>query len=155
MQILDGESTEILGAGFAGVCGFGGGFDRQMMTPLGANRWIKAFVQESLDHSLRLEKALNRLTMDKRVVLLHSRRSVRLSKANIRKFFLFWVQAGWKIRSINSRSSASLMGMLTMGDPGERLPPTSRYSMWPSPSISRHNENTSVCLRTLKLLVNR
>jgi Icc-related predicted phosphoesterase len=28
-------------------------------------------VQEALDHSLRLEKALNRLTMDRRVVLLH------------------------------------------------------------------------------------
>jgi len=70
MHILDGEMVEILGVGFAGVCGFGGGFDRHML-----NAWgepiIKAFVQETLDHSLRLEKALNRLTMDRRVVLLH------------------------------------------------------------------------------------
>ncbi len=70
MHILDGESTEILGTGFAGVCGFGGGFDRQMLHPWG-EPMVKAFVQESLDHSLRLEKALNRLTMEKRVVLLH------------------------------------------------------------------------------------
>ena len=70
MHILDGESIEILGAGFAGVCGFGGGFDRQMLNPWG-EPMIKAFVQEALDHSLRLEKALNRLTMDRRAVLLH------------------------------------------------------------------------------------
>ncbi len=70
MHILDGEAIEILGAGFAGVCGFGGGFDRQML-----NAWgepiIKAFVQEALDHSLRLENALSRLTTEPRVVLLH------------------------------------------------------------------------------------
>jgi Icc-related predicted phosphoesterase len=70
MHILDGESIEILGAGFAGVCGFGGGFDRQMLNPWG-EPIIKAFVQEALDHSLRLEKALNRLPMARRVVLLH------------------------------------------------------------------------------------
>jgi Icc-related predicted phosphoesterase len=70
VQFLDGEAVEIHGAGFAGVCGFGGGFDRQMLNPWG-EPMIKAFVQESLDHALRLEKALNRLTMDRRVVLLH------------------------------------------------------------------------------------
>lgn len=70
MHILDGEAIEILGAGFAGVCGFGGGFDRQMLNAWG-EPMIKAFVQETVDHSLRLEKALNRLTMDRRVVLLH------------------------------------------------------------------------------------
>jgi hypothetical protein len=56
IHILDGESIEILGTGFAGVCGFGGGFDRQMLNPWG-EPIIKAFVQEALDHSLRLEKA--------------------------------------------------------------------------------------------------
>jgi Icc-related predicted phosphoesterase len=70
MHILDGESIEILGVGFAGVCGFGGGFDRQMLNAWG-EPMIKAFVQEALDHSLRLEKALNRLTMARRAVLLH------------------------------------------------------------------------------------
>jgi Icc-related predicted phosphoesterase len=70
MHLLDGEAIEILGAGFAGVCGFGGGFDRQMLNPWG-EPLIKAFVQEAVDHSLRLEKALNRLTMERRAVLLH------------------------------------------------------------------------------------
>jgi Icc-related predicted phosphoesterase len=70
VHFLDGEAIEILGAGFAGVCGFGGGFDRQMLNPWG-EPMTKAFVQEALDHSLRLEKALNRLTMDRRAVLLH------------------------------------------------------------------------------------
>jgi Icc-related predicted phosphoesterase len=70
VHVLDGESIEILGAGFAGVCGFGGGFDRQMLNPWG-EPMIKAFVQEALDHSLRLEKALHRLTMPRRAVLLH------------------------------------------------------------------------------------
>jgi Icc-related predicted phosphoesterase len=70
MHLLDGEAVEILGAGFAGVCGFGGGFDRQMLNPWG-EPIIKAFVQEAVDHSLRLEKALNRLTVERRAVLLH------------------------------------------------------------------------------------
>jgi len=70
MHLLDGEAIEILGAGFAGVCGFGGGFDRQMLNPWG-EALIKAFVQEAVDHSLRLEKALNRLTVERRAVLLH------------------------------------------------------------------------------------
>ena len=70
MHILDGQAIEILGVGFAGVCGFGGGFGRQMLQAWG-EPMIKAFVHEALDHSLRLEKALNRLTMDRRVVLLH------------------------------------------------------------------------------------
>jgi Icc-related predicted phosphoesterase len=70
MHILDGDSVEILGVGFAGVCGFGGGFDRQMLSAWGESI-IKAFVQESLDHSLSLENALKRLTTERRVVLLH------------------------------------------------------------------------------------
>ena len=67
---LDGSTIEINGTGFAGVCGFGGGFDRQMLSAWG-EPLIKAFVQESVDHSLRLEKALTNLTTDKKVVLLH------------------------------------------------------------------------------------
>jgi Icc-related predicted phosphoesterase len=41
-----------------------------MLNPWG-EPMIKAFVQEALDHSLRLEKALNRLAMARRAVLLH------------------------------------------------------------------------------------
>jgi Icc-related predicted phosphoesterase len=67
---LDGSAVEINGTGFAGVCGFGGGFDRQMLSAWG-EPLIKAFVQESVDHSLRLGKALTNLATDKKVVLLH------------------------------------------------------------------------------------
>ncbi len=70
VQILDGECCEIQGVGFAGVCGFGGGFGAKML-----NAWgepiIKAFVQEAVDHALRLEKALSRLQTKKKVVALH------------------------------------------------------------------------------------
>lgn len=67
---LDGSAVEINGIGFAGVCGFGGGFDRQMLSAWG-EPLIKAFVQESVDHSLRLGEALTNLATEKKVVLLH------------------------------------------------------------------------------------
>jgi len=67
---LDGSAVEINGIGFAGVCGFGGGFDRQMLSAWG-EPLIKAFVQEGVDHSLRLGKALTNLATEKKVVLLH------------------------------------------------------------------------------------
>jgi Icc-related predicted phosphoesterase len=70
VTFLDGSGIEINGVGFAGVCGFGGGFDRQMLSAWG-EPLIKAFVQESVDHSLRLEKALTNLTTEKKVVVLH------------------------------------------------------------------------------------
>jgi Icc-related predicted phosphoesterase len=70
VTFLDGSGIEINGIGFAGVCGFGGGFDRQMLSAWG-EPLIKAFVQESVDHSLRLGKALTNLTTEKRVVVLH------------------------------------------------------------------------------------
>src|SRR5690348_11590871 len=70
VSFLDGETAEVRGVGFAGVCGFGGGFGQQMLNAWG-EPLIKAFVQEAIDHSLRLEKALTRLETEKRVVLLH------------------------------------------------------------------------------------
>jgi Icc-related predicted phosphoesterase len=70
MHILNGDAVEIRGIGFAGVCGFCGGFGQQMLTPWG-EPIIKAFVQEALEHALHLENALNRLTTERRVVLLH------------------------------------------------------------------------------------
>jgi Icc-related predicted phosphoesterase len=67
---LDGECTEIGGVGFAGVPGFGGGFGARML-----NAWgepiIKAFVQEAVDHALRLEQALARLHTAQRIGVLH------------------------------------------------------------------------------------
>ena len=70
VQVLDGECVEIGGVGFAGVCGFGGGFGQLMLDPWG-EPLIKAFVQEAVDQSLRLERALSRLHTERRVALLH------------------------------------------------------------------------------------
>lgn len=70
VKVLDGESCEFEGVGFAGVCGFGGGFGARML-----NAWgepvIKSFVQEAVDHAMRLEQALARLHTPRRIVLLH------------------------------------------------------------------------------------
>jgi len=70
VTVLDGEATEIHGVGFAGVKGFGGGFGRGALGPWG-ERAIKAFVQEAIDESLKLEAALARLRTNRRVALLH------------------------------------------------------------------------------------
>ncbi|MBA3882016.1 MAG: metallophosphoesterase [Chthoniobacterales bacterium] len=70
VRMLNGEAAVIGGVGFAGVCGFGGGFGRQMLNAWG-EPLIKSFVQEALDQALRLEQALTQLTTDRRVVLLH------------------------------------------------------------------------------------
>lgn len=70
VHLLEEEVCEIGGVGFAGVCGFGGGFGRMML-----NAWgepiIKAFVQEAVDHALRLEKALGRLHTARKIGVLH------------------------------------------------------------------------------------
>jgi Icc-related predicted phosphoesterase len=70
VRVLDGESTEINGVGFAGAKGFCGGFGRKTLEPWG-EKMIKSFVQEALDETLKLESALARLRMKHRVVLLH------------------------------------------------------------------------------------
>ncbi|MES2569717.1 MAG: metallophosphoesterase [Verrucomicrobiota bacterium] len=67
---LDGECIEIEGVGFAGVPGFGGGFGRRMLNAWG-EPMIKSFVQEAIDHAMRLEQALARIHSTQRIVLLH------------------------------------------------------------------------------------
>lgn len=70
VTMLDGEAIEIGGVGFAGVCGFGGGFGRRMLNAWG-EPLIKQFVQEAIDQALRLEQALGKLQSERRVVVLH------------------------------------------------------------------------------------
>jgi Icc-related predicted phosphoesterase len=70
VKVLDGEATEIHGIGFAGVKGFCGGFGRGALGPWGETA-IKAFVQEAVDESLKLEAALARLRTSRRVAVLH------------------------------------------------------------------------------------
>jgi Icc-related predicted phosphoesterase len=70
LKVLDGDTCELYGVGFAGVKGFAGGFDRGTLGPWG-ERVIKAFVQEAVSEALKLEKALARLRSPQRVALLH------------------------------------------------------------------------------------
>lgn len=74
VHVLDGEAIVIGGVGFAGVKGFGGGFDRYLLTMFGEDA-NKAFVQEAVDEALHLERALNKLDaeheMTKKIALLH------------------------------------------------------------------------------------
>jgi len=64
------ETFELNGVGFAGAKGFGGGFDKHMLTPFGEES-IKHFVTEAVNESLRLEISLNSLRTEKTVVVLH------------------------------------------------------------------------------------
>ena len=68
--MLDGDSTEIHGIGFAGIKGFAGGFGRRALGPWGEDIF-KQFVREALDESLKLESALARLRSDHLVAVLH------------------------------------------------------------------------------------
>jgi Icc-related predicted phosphoesterase len=74
LNILDGESIVLHGIGFAGVKGFGGGFDNHMLSMFGEGA-MKAFVQEAVDEALHLERALARLDQEhegiKKIALLH------------------------------------------------------------------------------------
>jgi Icc-related predicted phosphoesterase len=68
--VLDGDSAEIMGIGFAGVKGFCGGFGRRALGPWG-EEIIKHFVREAVDEALKLESALARLRTARLVTVLH------------------------------------------------------------------------------------
>ena len=68
--MLDGDSHEIEGVGFAGVKGFGGGFGRRALGSFG-EKPIKQFVHESVEESLKLESALSRLRTPQKIAVLH------------------------------------------------------------------------------------
>ncbi len=70
MFILDDHPYIFKGVGFAGVKGFGGGFDNHLTAPFG-ERILKQFVYEAINEALKLEKALNELETEKKIVLLH------------------------------------------------------------------------------------
>lgn len=70
VHLLDGETIEVLGIGFAGVKGFAGGFGRGVLGPWGEEA-VKRFVHEAVNEALKLESALARLRTETRVALLH------------------------------------------------------------------------------------
>ena len=70
VTVLDGETCEVHGIGFAGIKGFAGGFGRRALGPWG-EEIIKRYVHEAVDEALKLESALARLRNDHLIVLLH------------------------------------------------------------------------------------
>lgn len=71
VRCLDGDAfvfEKVLGV--AGIKGFGGGFGRGTLQAFG-EPLTKAFVQEAVAESLKLERALGRLDMPKKLVMLH------------------------------------------------------------------------------------
>lgn len=70
MVMLDGTSYTYKDVGFAGIKGFGGGFDNLILSSWGEPA-IKEFVKEAVNESLKLEKALSELETDKKVVIMH------------------------------------------------------------------------------------
>ena len=70
VRVLDGDSCEIHGIGFAGAKGFAGGFGERALEPWGEGS-IKRFVHEAIDEALKLERAISRLQTPQRIVVLH------------------------------------------------------------------------------------
>jgi Icc-related predicted phosphoesterase len=68
--MLDGDSHEINGVGFAGVKGFAGGFGRRALGAWG-EEIIKKFVHETIEEALKLEQALARLRTPQKIAVLH------------------------------------------------------------------------------------
>ena len=70
VTVLDGDSIEIHGVGFAGVKGFAGGFGERALQSWG-EPILKRFVREAVDEALKLEGALARLRTPQRIALMH------------------------------------------------------------------------------------
>ncbi|HEV3036206.1 MAG TPA: metallophosphoesterase [Candidatus Angelobacter sp.] len=70
IKVLDGSSYERDGVGFAGAKGFVGGFGRGILTAFGEKE-IKAFVQASIDETMKLERSLSMLRTQKTVIVTH------------------------------------------------------------------------------------
>lgn len=68
--VLDGDSHEVHGVGFAGVKGFAGGFGRRALGAWG-EPIIKSFVHETINEALKLEAALARLRTPQKIAVLH------------------------------------------------------------------------------------
>jgi Icc-related predicted phosphoesterase len=70
VRVLDGDAVEIGGVGFAGVKGFAGGFGERALQSWG-EPVLKRFVRESVEEALKLEGALARIRVGRRVAILH------------------------------------------------------------------------------------
>ena len=86
VRLLDGETVELLGIGFAGVKGFAGGFGRGVLGPWGEET-VKRFVREAIEEGLKLESALARLRTATKVAILHYAPIVQTVEGEPREIF--------------------------------------------------------------------
>jgi Icc-related predicted phosphoesterase len=70
VSMLDGDSRILHDVGFVGVKGFAGGFGDRALQPWGEDV-LKQFVRESIDEALKLESALAKVQVPRRIVLMH------------------------------------------------------------------------------------
>jgi Icc-related predicted phosphoesterase len=70
VKVLDADVWEFEGVEFVGVKGFCGGFGRHRLQPFGEGL-LKDFIGASIHEVVRLEEALEGMTSDRRVALLH------------------------------------------------------------------------------------
>ncbi len=70
ITILNGDTCEVQGIGFAGVKGFAGGFGSKALGAWGEDI-IKNFVHEAVNEALKLEAALAKLETPQRIAVLH------------------------------------------------------------------------------------
>lgn len=68
--LLNSEPYIYEGVGFAGVKGFGGGFDCHITEPFG-EKVLKEFVMEAVNEAIKLEEALTKMETQKKVVIMH------------------------------------------------------------------------------------
>jgi len=68
--VLDCGSCEIDGVGFVGTKGFCGGFGKVRIQPFG-ERAIKAFVETSINETVRIDDALKKMNTPHKIAILH------------------------------------------------------------------------------------
>lgn len=74
VHVLEGESFVIDNVGFAGIKGFGGGFDNHMLSMFGEDA-LKKFVEEGVNEALHLDRALTHIEKSnenmKKIAIIH------------------------------------------------------------------------------------
>jgi Icc-related predicted phosphoesterase len=91
--VLDGDSCEVLGIGFAGAKGFAGGFGRGTLGAWGEAA-VKAFVQEAIDEAPRSKRHWPACARRRRSRCCTTRPSAPRSKTSPPKSFPFSDAAG-------------------------------------------------------------
>jgi Icc-related predicted phosphoesterase len=120
VKLLEGEATELLGVGFAGVKGFCGGFGRHALGPWGEPA-IKSFVREALDETLKLEAALARLRSPRRIAVLHYAPIVGTVEGEPREIYPFLGTSRLEEPLVRYPVSAVFHGHAHTGSPEGRL----------------------------------